>query len=710
MTWRRFFQRKYWDAERVEEIQSFLEHEMQENTARGMSPQEARRQAYLKFGNPQKVREEIWRSNSIQPVEKLLLDLRYAWRSLRHNLGYTLLAVTTLGLGIGANTAIFTVIDGVLLRPLPYSQQGRIVHVVQTEQRTGNQDLGLAVQEYFDYRSQAYSFSALAEYHSMLFTLLGTKTPERVVTGVVSSNFFDVLGVKPLFGRLFVPADQTRDAAPVLVLSYGYWMKQFGGDPNVIGRTFGMNDRVHTVIGILPPLPDYPDANDLYMPVSSCPYRMDPMTIQSRDMRMITAYGRLRSGVTLPQANAELNGIAARMLAASPKSYEGWKNFAARAMPVKQELTHTARPTFLALLGASGLVLLLACVNVTNLALSRQLRRSRETAIRLATGASRWNVIRQLLTESVLVAVAGAAIGLGIAAAGAHLLAAWAARLTPLAGAIRPDAQVLLFGFGSSLAAGLLFAVMPAIVASRTPLTAVSDGGERSAGSESGTRMRNILVTLQVALSFVLLVTAGLMIRSFYNLLSVDPGFKPAQVLSMQLSLNWTKYKKQTDQLAFFQQVLGRTEAIPGVQAASISWMAPLNSDMSTFNGPVRIEGQALASGMPTPKVDFETTSPEYFRVLGIPLVAGRTFLTTDGANAPNVVVVNARMAQHYWPHESAIGHRIRPGSSDKWWTVVGVVGDVRQYELDKEPAATVYVPLDQNPIQDAHLLVRTRG
>ena len=710
MNWRRFFRRNYWDAERVEEMQSFIEHETEENVARGMTEEEARRQAYLKFGNPQKVREEIWQMNSVEPVQRLVRDVRYAWRSLLHNPGYTLLAILTLGLGIGANTAIFTVINGVLLRPLPYSDEGRIVHVMQTEQRTGANDLGLSVQEYFDYRNQNHSFSNFAEYHSMLFTLLGTKTPERVVTGVVSANFFDVLGVKPVVGRLFVPADEKREAAPVLVVSYAYWIKEFAGDPSVVGRTFDMNDRVHTVVGVLPPLPDYPDANDVYMPVSSCPYRMNPMMIENRDMRMVTGYARLRPGVSLIEANAELNGIAARMATAWPKSYGDWRAFAVRATPVKQELTHAARPTFLALLGASGLVLLLACANLANLALSRQLRRSREIAIRMATGASTGRVIRQMLTESALVALAGAALGLGIAAGGSKLLVAWAGRLTPLANAIHVDAAVVLFGVGSSLIAGLLFAMLPAILASRTRLTALNDGGERSAGSEGGTRTRNVLVVLQVTLSFVLLTSAGLMMRSLYNLLSVDPGFRPAQVLSMQLSLNWTKYKKNEDQLNFFHQILGRTEAMPGVQGASISWMAPLNEHMPTINGQVEIDGQHLPPGTPAPTIDFETASVDYFRVLGVPVLAGRSFLESDGPKSPPVAIVNARMARHFWPNESAIGHRVKAAGADNWVTVVGVVGDVREYGLDKEPEDTAYVPLDQNAIQDAHLMVRTRG
>ena len=713
MSWRKYFHRTQWDAERVQEIESHIAQEIDDNIARGMSPQEARRQAYLKFGNPQQVREEIWRINSVAPLENILRDARYAWRTLLRNPGYAILAVLTLGLGIGANTAIFTVINGVLLRPLPYASGNQIVHVDQTVPRLGSDPIGLSVQEYYDYRDQSRSFSDFAEYHSMLFTLLGTKNPERVVTGVVSSNFFNVLGVKPVLGRLFIPADEKSGAPPVLVLTYAYWMKEFGGDRNILGRAFEMNDRVHTVIGVLPPLPEYPDANDIYMPVSSCPYRMDPAMIGNRDMRMITAYARLKPGVTLRQAQAELAAINGRMVAAYPKSYSGWTGFSAVAIPVKQELTHAARPTFLALLGASLLVLLLACANLANLALSRQLRRSREVAIRMATGASTWHVIRQMLTESLLVALAGAAVGIAIAAIGSKLLVDYAGRLTPLAGEIHIDSAVILFGVSSALTSGLLFAALPAYVATRTRLTALSEAGERSAGSDHGTRMRSVLVTAQVTMSFVLLVCAGLMMRTLYNLLSVDPGFSPANVLSMQINLNWTKYKKDSDKANFFHEILARSEGTTGVQGASISWLAPLNANGSAINGQVKIDGQTLPNGTPAPIVDYETASPDYFRVLDIPILSGRAFTDGDRADAQNVAIINARMARHFWPNQNPIGHRVKPGGDSNgryWFTVVGVVGDVRQYDLDKPPADTIYIPLDQNPIQDAHLLVRTRG
>ena len=710
MNWREYFRRRHWDAERVQEFEAHIQNEIDENLGRGMSGEEARRQAYLKFGNPARVREEIWKMNSIAPLENLLRDVRYAWRTLLRNPGYALVAVLTLGLGIGANTAIFTVINGVLLRPLPYAESREILHLDQAAARLGPDPLGFSVQEIRDYREQNHVFSDLAEYHSMTFTLLGTKNPERVATGVVSANYFDVLGVKPVLGRLITPADESLNAPPVLVLSHAYWMKEFGGDRKILGRPFEMNDRVHTVVGVLPPLPEYPDADDVYMPTTSCPYRSDPKMIANRDMRMMTAFARLKPGVTPAQARADLAAIQSRLAIAYPKSYRASAGTAALVAPVEQELTHAARPTFLTLLGAAGLVLLLACANLANLALSRQMRRSREMAIRMATGASQWNIFRQLLTESMMVALGGGVLGMGIAASGSRVLISQAARMTPLSGEIRLDGWVLLFGLGISLLAGLLFGTLPGFVASRVRITSLADAGERNVGSEAGTKARNALVAAQVMFSFVLLMCAGLMLRSLYNLLSVDPGFKASNVLSMQTSLNWTKYKKDEDKRNFFHQVLERAGALPGVEAAAVSMTVPLNSDMGPMSGGVIVEGQPVHPGEPAPQVDYEVASPDYFRVLSVQVLSGRSFFDSDTAQAPAVAVVNERMANHYWPKQSAVGHRISVDNGKTWTTVVGVVSNVRQHGLDKESADSIYFPLYQVGLTGAHLLVRTRS
>jgi predicted permease len=710
MSWRGLLRRRYWDNERAQEMEAHLAHEIEDNLGRGMSEEEARRRAYVRFGNPQKVRERIWQMNSFGWLESVLRDVRHATRALRHNPAYALLAVATLGLGIGANTAIFTVINGVLLRPLPYAAPDRVVHIDQVEKRTGTVPLGLSVQELIDYRGQSRSLEQFSEYHSMLFTLLGTKNPERVVTGVVSANFFDVLGVKPVLGRLFVSSDEGMEAAPVLVLSNAYWMKEFGGDRNVVGRVFQMNDRAHTVIGVLPPIPDYPDANEVYMPVSSCPYRMAPMMIEDRDMRMVTGYARLKPGVTMEQASTELNAIRGRMVAAFPKNYAGWTGYSATITPAREELTHGARPTLLALLAASGLVLLLACANLANLALSRQIRRSKEVAIRMATGASAWRVVQQLTTEAAIVALAGACVGLAITSVSTKLLVAYAARLTPLAQGVRLDGWVLLFGVSSSLIAGVLFAALPGLLAFRTRLTALQEAGERAAGSERGSRIRTILVMAQVAFSFVLLAGAGLMLHTVYNLLSVDPGFQLSHVLSMRISLNWSKYKGDAALSNFYQQLLPRTEALPGVQGASMSWKPPLDPSGEGMSGHILVEGQVASASTPGVRMNYEVTSVDYFRVLGVPVMAGRSFTDADTLKSQPVVMVNETMARHFWPGQNPIGHRLKSVDSKNWLTVIGVVGDVRQYGLDRAPDYLAYVPLNQSPIQSVTLMVRTRG
>ena len=363
------------------------------------------------------------------------------------------------------------------------------------------------------------------------------------------------------------------------------------------------------------------------------------------------------------------------------------------------------------LLGASGLVLLLACANLANIALSRQMQWSREMAIRMATGASQWNLFSQLLTESILIALAGGVLGIAIAEIGSRLLIGYTARMTTLAAGIQVDGRVFLFDLGLSLFAGLLFGVLPGYVASRVRLTSLGNSGERTTG-RGGTRMRSTLVSVQVTISFVLLLCAGLMLHSLYNLLSVDPGFKTSNVLSMRLSLNWTKYQKSEISRSFLHQTLERVGALPGVQSAAMSMAVPLNSDMGPMKAAILIEGQPAHPDEPLPQIDFAIVSPDYFRVLGVSLLAGRSFLASDAVDAPPVVIVNERMARRYWPHQNPIGRRVAFGSVNdrKWASVVGVARDIHQYGLDKQPTETIYFPPDQTGMTNGSLLVRTSG
>jgi predicted permease len=391
-------------------------------------------------------------------LETILQDIRYGFRVLTKNPGFTIIAIVTLALGIGVNAAIFSVVYGVLLRPLPYQSGPRLV--VLHQQSGELDDVPFSPQEIFDYRDHSHTLDQLVEHHSMSFLLLGENSAERVNTAVVSANFFDVLGVRPLLGRTFVASDESKNANAVLILSFEYWKTRHGGDPNIIGKVFQMNNRPHTVIGVLPPIPQYPVENDVYMPTSQCPFRSDPANIKNRQFRLMTAFGRLKPGIPAEKAQADLSTLAGQLQKSYPGVYDS--SYGLRVAPLQEELTHRARTTFLVLLGAAGLVLLIACANVANLLLAHLLKPQRDFAIRVALGATKVRLMRQLLTESMLLSVGGGALGLWLAPATLRVLVKFAERFTTRAGEIRIDTPVLLFTLGVSLATGMIFGFAPA--------------------------------------------------------------------------------------------------------------------------------------------------------------------------------------------------------------------------------------------------------
>jgi putative ABC transport system permease protein len=416
------------------ELRLHLELETDALIERGMDPAAARDTARRRFGSVALVMDDCRESWGMRAIDALALDVRYALRNLRQHPGYTAVVLLTLALGIGANTAIFSVVHAVLLRPLPYTHGDRLVEIRQQAPKIGVNDVSVSVAEMADYRGQTASLDAVVEYHQMSFSLLGRGEASRVQTGVVSADFFDVLGVTPLLGRTFRPEDDSKTAPAVLILSYAYWQNALDADPGIVGRTFEMNDRVHTVVGVLPPIPQFPDENDVYMPPSACPFRSNPQTIEDRDARMLTAIGRLRPGGTLERAQHELTVVANRLTAAHPEAYEPSRSgFRTVALSVHDELTRQARPTLLVLLATTVFVLLLVAANVANLTLARVLGRERELAVRTALGAGRGRIARQLLTESILLAIAGGALGLLFAWLVRDLLVAFTARFTPRA-------------------------------------------------------------------------------------------------------------------------------------------------------------------------------------------------------------------------------------------------------------------------------------
>jgi putative ABC transport system permease protein len=675
----------------------------------GMSREDARSAARRSFGGVEQLKEIRRDHLSFVWLDHFGRDVRFAVRSLSKNLGFSIVALLTLALGIGANTAIFSVINGVVLQPLPYSKGDELILVRQQLPVVGVEQMRFSVHDIEDYRNQNSTFSALVEYHEMSFVLLGQPEPERVQTGVVSWNFFDVLGVKPLLGRGFRSTDEQHDADAVLLLSYDYWQRSFGGDRSIVGRVFEMNDRPHTVIGVLPPVPQFPQENDVYMPTSACPFRSDPPFVANRNARMMGLLGRLKPGVSLEAAQADLNVIAGRLLQQYPGSYSKPGGYRAKGIALKDQLTRDIRPTLWVLLCTAGFVLLIVCASVANLTLARFLRRDREIAVRAAVGASRMQLFRQLLTESTILAIVGGALGLLFAYAGLDVLVAFAAKFTTRAAEIRIDRWVLLFTGIVSVGTGIVFGSMPAFISRRDLASALKEGGTRTSASAGHQRFRNALIAAEVAVAFMLLIGAGLMVRSLMNLEGVDAGFRPQNILTARVDLNFSNYRNDPDKVRrFFHQVLENLRNVPGVTSAAAGSTFPLNTQRpNTLR--LKLEGQASGEDESSrPQADVLVASPDYFDTLGIPLLAGRTFSSLDRADSAPVAILNRSMARHYWPDGFAVGRHLSADDGRTWLTVVGVVADSKK-TLEMEVADSFFVPLEQNPGVST-IMVRTSG
>ena len=695
------FQRDRMEADLERELRFHVDMLTEQHLRAGTAPDEARRLALSAFGSVAQVKDNVRDTWMSRVVEAVAQDVRYGVRNLRRNPGFAVMVIVTMALGIGANTAIFSVVNGVLLRPLPYADGDRLVVLHQQRPLAGVENTGFSFQEILDYRTQAQSLDGVVEFHDMWFILLGRPEPERVATGVVSAGFFDVLGVRPLYGRTFVEADDKPGAPAVLVLSYKYWQRSFGGDPSVVGRVFRMNDRPHQVVGILPPVPQYPREVDVYMPTSACPFRSNPRMIESRDARMMQAFARLKPGVTLDKARADLDIVAAGLQARYPKYYRQVDGYRTLAVPLQEELTRSFRTTLLVLLGTAGFVLLIVCASIANLTVARMVRREREIAIRSVLGASRGRLLRQLLTESTLLALAGGAIGLALAGWGVDLLIVFAERFTTRAAEVSIDRTVLLYTFLVSVATGLVFGTVPAFTGAFDTAAGARDGA-RTTHSTHG--VRNALIVVQVAASFMLLIGAGLTIRTLINLQRVDPGFKTDNLLTMRIDLNFSKYKEEAVP-AFWQAFEDKLRGVPGVLGVGGGGTFPLN-DQNVFASTLRIEGRDNEEAAARPRVDYHFASPEYFSTIGQPIVAGRPFTRGDNGHEKLVVIINRAMARHYWPGQDPVGRRISSGD-DTWATIVGVVGDTLQ-QLNQPAHDEIYLPMFQGSQLSTNWLVRS--
>ena len=656
------------------------------------------------FGNPTLVAEQSREAVGWGWLERLSQDLRYGFRILKKNPGFTLVAILALGLGIGANTALFSIVYGVLIKPLPYAQGNQLVVFKQSTATpaamhhngmamdSGN--IGFSAKDIADYRQQTRAFALLEEYHGMGFILLDGQEPTRVTTGVVSAHFFDLLGIKPYLGRLFTDADETKQSDAVLVMSHSYWKNHYGGDPTVIGRHFRMNDKVHTVIGVLPPVPQYPRENDVYMTTVACPFRSSEMMTTERDHRMVELFGRLKPGENLQSGTADMDLIVSRLQKTYPKSYPP-QGVSVSMESLRTRLTEDVRPMLLILLGTAGFVLLIACANVANLALARMMRREQELAVRAALGASRGRLVRQLLTESTLLSLGGGLLGLFLASQCLALLITLVARFTTRAAEVNISWPVLLFTLGLSLLTGIAFGAIPAFSQRASLVNSLKEGSNSSTVKVDGNRVRNLLAMGQVAISFMLLIGAGLMIRSFVKLQGIDAGYNGDHILAANVPLNFSKYKTNQDNLLFFDSLKQKLEASPGVLAVAFDSGAPL-APGSPSHQEFIVEGRPLGAQDIKPQTSVEVASADTFRLLGVPLLSGRAFTDLDKEGASLVAIISRSFAQHHFPNEDPLNKRFSMDKGKQWWTIVGVVGDVKQYGLDKDAVDTAYLSLRQ--------------
>ncbi len=641
-------------------------------------------------------------------MSTLIQDLRYGLRMLARSPGFTAVAVLTLALGIGANTAIFSVVNTVFLGPLPYPDADQLVVINESSKPMPEGPISYA--NFLDWQAQNQVFEHMAAFQGGGLTLVGVKVPESMPSLNVSADFFPTLGVNLIYGRSFLPSEDKAGAMPAVIMSYGLWQRRFGADPGLIGKSLSLKGtlgtRDFTVVGILPRDYAFYAPAELYVPIGL--WGADEYLMKRENHDRTLALARLKPGVGLEQARAQMETIASRLRQQYPETNTG---FGVTITPLRERVVGHVRPAVLVLLGAVGFVLLIACVNVANLLLARSTGRQREVAIRVALGAGRRRMIRQLLTESVLLALAGGLAGL--------LLGLWSssalAPLIPPGFPVQRSAigdRVLGFTLLISLLTGIAFGLAPALHASKPDLNeALKEGGRTSTESFGHHRLRGLLVVCEVALALVLLISAGLMIQSFRQLLRVDPGFNPRGVLTMGLDMSDPKYQTNPARfMAFNAQLLERVRAVPGVQYAGTVRPLPLGGGRSTM--PFYRDDRPVPSGENFPAADWHAVSPGYFQAMGIRLARGRDFADSDNQNTLQVAMISEGLARRYWPDEEPIGKRLRIGTPEMglpWFTLVGVVGDTRPYGLEASAPAELYIScLQLGSWVDMSLVVRT--
>jgi putative ABC transport system permease protein len=690
------------EAEIVEELAEHLEDAYEESLALGRTEEEARADALAQFHDWRLLECEVSRAErsafdgllaraegdseerggGANVLELIIKDLRYAFRMLRRKPGFTAVAVLTLALGIGGNTAIFSVVNAVLLRALPYPDADRLVSIYESLPQGGTGSV--SVPNLLDWRAQSDAFTGIAAYQFGDFNLREEQQPVRAVGATVTANFFDVLGATPQVGRGFLEGEDKAGRERVVVLSDRLWRRNFGADPGVVGQDILLGGEKYQVVGVMPPSVQYPSPSvELWVPLV-----FSDRQLASRGSHWLIVLGRLKPGVSFEQAQEQMSTIGRVLERQHPAQQEGRNVVLAR---VEEEAVQGVRPALLMLLGAVGFVLLIACTNVANLLLARAAARRKEVAIRSALGAGRWRLMRQFLTESVLLALLGGAAGLLVAYWTLQALTTLASGYLSRAGDVSLDWRVLAFTAGLSVLTGVVAGLAPAFHVSRADVQETLKESGNAGSSARGTWLRSGLAVAEVAAALVLLVGAGLLVKSFLKLQQVETGLRPEGVLTMRVSLPASRYDTPQKSALFYREVLGRVSALPGVEAAGAINLLPFQRFGN--NGELHVEGREPLPPGRIPLTEFRLASGGYFKALGIPLLAGRLFEPADEAEGARSVVVSRELVRTFFPDGDAVGKRIRSAGGGEWWTIVGVVGDVRQSGLTQPSRPELYYP-----------------
>jgi predicted permease len=709
--WRNLFRKGDVEQELSDELAYALDALVEKKITEGFSEVEARRQAAMQLGGVEQLKEKVREAKAGYYIEGVGRDLRYAGRMFFKNPGFTAVAIIALALGIGANTAIFSLVNGVLLRPLPFPDAGRIVYIEGKNPQAGITESNISFLDFTDWSQQTDLFASTAAYWTGTanFGADGAE-PERVPRAGVTTGFFSVLGVQPVLGRTFVREDDKGWPQSVAIISHGLWKRRFGSDPAIVGKQVQMSSRPLTIIGVMPPGFEYPEQTQVWVPSAV------NLSDEPRDNRVWSAIARLNTDVDLKQAQTRLSAINAQLDKQFHETNKGWDVFIST---LHERLVREVKPSLLALLGAVGFVLLIACANVANLLLARSAARQKEIAIRAAMGASRTRVLRQMLTESILLSAIGGIAGLVLSIWLTDLLMSMLPEGAPRLEQVGIDYRVLTFALGVSALTGILFGIVPALQASKLDVTSALKEGGRSGEGHRRTSARSLLLIGEVALSLMLLVGAGLLIKSFLRLQEVRPGFNAHNVLIANLALQGAKYKDDQQCVEFFRQLIERLEAAPGVQAAGGSVNLPLNPSGYAIGRGFIPEGRPLTVDEAKDAM-FSTITGDYFRALQIPLLSGRTFEPRDNADGPKVVIINETTAKRYFGSPTAaVGKRLsiwaafRGHRRDEKFMreIVGVVGDTKTGSLTGEGGMQIYVPHAQDSQWNfMGLVIRTAG